>query len=65
MKKFIFVSDFFYEDFSTGGAELTDYELMNRLNKKGWEIEKIHTRHLTPSVIDFSGHNKVYVISII
>lgn len=63
MKKLIFTSDFFYEEFSTGGAELTDYELMNQLESRGWEIEKVNTRHLSPTTVDFYGHEHVYIIS--
>ena len=63
MKKVIFSSDFFYEEFATGGAELTDYELRKQLMELGYDVEIINTRHLTPVVVDLYGHDAFYIIS--
>lgn len=52
--KIIFVADFFYGDY-TGGAELNDYSLIQRLEALGHEVEKVRCSELT---VNFLTENK-------
>ncbi len=42
---FLFISDSFIEDLSTGGAERADYAIFQELKNRGHECVKIHTSH--------------------
>ena len=63
MKQIYFISDFFCDDFSLGGAELADHEVISGIEKEGIKVNKINARFFTPSVLKKLGHDKFFIVS--
>ena len=63
MKQVYFITDFFYDDFSLGGAELADHEVIKGLEKAGVSVGKINTRFFTPSLLEHLGYDQFFIVS--
>ena len=61
MTKFVFIADYFVEEYS-GGAELVNEELIKTLTKKGHNVDKIRSQDVTVEFLQ-NNSDKYFILS--